>query len=384
LEKQAPVKLLLLADLHLGSRLPEWGEYAASRRDALRVAWHEAAELVMNPDEKIDAMIVAGDLFDRRDPGAAELTAVAEELKRVSEAGKQVVICPGAYDGFAGPHSIYESGRLPEVARIVTWGEPRTEHVLIGETPLHLHTFTFWPGRSPEEPFAALSRGEETGFHVGLACRAQADSVEASWGFPVVDSQCFAASELDMVVLGGAHRMEEDLAGHTLIVDPGNPVGLGPGETGDRGWTVATLNDNGITLDRRVRPAPRVLNLELDPVAKRFTNSAAIAKWVRRRSKNAGLIELRLTGSCTHPEPPGRLEAVLAKLPFPVVLRDERTFVVDPEQLAAWIRDASLEGPFLTDLAERRDAAEGPGREALNRALAIGLAFAQCEVDDAD
>ena len=121
LEKQTPVKLLLLADLHLGSRLPEWGEYAASRRDALRAAWHEAAELGMNPDETIDAMIVAGDLFDRRDPGAAELTAVAEELERLSEAGKPVVICPGAYDGFAGPHSIYESGRLPEVARIVTW-----------------------------------------------------------------------------------------------------------------------------------------------------------------------------------------------------------------------------------------------------------------------
>ncbi|MDU0291979.1 exonuclease SbcCD subunit D [Saccharothrix longispora] len=78
-------------------------------------------------DERVDVVVVSGDLFDRAVPNAEAVAVCSRVLKRIRHAGAQIVVTPGNHDsaarlGFLGAFA--EAGGLHLRTRIAELAEP--------------------------------------------------------------------------------------------------------------------------------------------------------------------------------------------------------------------------------------------------------------------
>src|SRR5688500_14477591 len=97
-------RLLHMADVHLGARHDDLGPAAAAQRERQFAAFHRAVELAL--DEKVDLVLICGDLFDSNSQPKRSVERAATELGRLVDRHIPVVIIPGTHDCYE-PSSIY-------------------------------------------------------------------------------------------------------------------------------------------------------------------------------------------------------------------------------------------------------------------------------------
>ena len=78
------LKLIHTADVHLGARHDDLGEQAAAQRERQFAAFRATVDLAIA--EKVDLVLIAGDLFDSNVQPRRSVERVAAELKRLAEA----------------------------------------------------------------------------------------------------------------------------------------------------------------------------------------------------------------------------------------------------------------------------------------------------------
>jgi len=86
-----PVRILHTADWHVGKRLG-----SIDRRPEFEQALDEV--IAIGADEKVDLVVVAGDLFDRAIPPLDSISLVLDTLMRLAGTGSRVVAIPGNHD----------------------------------------------------------------------------------------------------------------------------------------------------------------------------------------------------------------------------------------------------------------------------------------------
>ena len=114
-EPRGPMlRLLHTADVHLGARHTDLGERAAVLRERQFTAFRVTVDLAVV--EKVDLVLIAGDLFDSNTQPRRSVERVAAELGRLAKASIRTVIIPGTHDVYDGA-SIYRSYDLAAMAR---------------------------------------------------------------------------------------------------------------------------------------------------------------------------------------------------------------------------------------------------------------------------
>jgi exonuclease SbcD len=116
----APIRILFLADSHLGLDLPARPRVERRRRGHDFLANHAAAlEPALNGD--VDAVVHGGDVFDRPDVHEALAWQALRPLLRAAEAGVPVFIVPGNHERARLPHA-----RFAEHPHVHVFDRPRT------------------------------------------------------------------------------------------------------------------------------------------------------------------------------------------------------------------------------------------------------------------
>jgi predicted phosphodiesterase len=111
------VKFLHTADWQLGARFKQFGEKAGELREARFTTLRRALEIAR--DRKVDAFIIAGDLFEDNE---VDDSVVKKAVTLFSEfTGFQILILPGNHDPFIGPGSVWN--------RASFLSAPQTVHV---------------------------------------------------------------------------------------------------------------------------------------------------------------------------------------------------------------------------------------------------------------
>jgi len=112
------MKILHSSDWHLGKRLNEF-----SRHDEQQVVMEEICNIA--EAENVNAVVIAGDLFDTYNPAAEAVDLFYKTLKRLSANGKRAVICiAGNHDS---PERIEAPDPLARECGIIFSGLPQTE-----------------------------------------------------------------------------------------------------------------------------------------------------------------------------------------------------------------------------------------------------------------
>ena len=240
------MRLLHLADMHLGASFGSFGRLAQKRREAHMSSFRGLIEVAK--EQKVDAVVVAGDLFDSPRPSKETLAVARETLRRIAADGAPVILVPGNHDPGVG--GLVPSGEEIAGVHVVTGasiGAPVTVDTSAG--PLHVYGMAYDPSRQAE-PLASFERSSLDGVHVALLHGSVPDAPHwkagASLRLPLED---LARLDVDYIALGDYHRYRPPAAFGDKPSLPacyaGSFAALTQKESGPRGYVVVDLAPGG-------------------------------------------------------------------------------------------------------------------------------------------
>ena len=373
------LRVLHLSDLHLGW-VPAFMEEPRrserrKRRDGLL---QRAVDFALRPESGVGLVIIVGDLFETHRPEPALVSAVMEQLKRLVEAGVQVVTVPGNHDEITYRDSVYRqyAGEWPGV--LVQNPEPEKVVTLeAGGVKVHVYSLAYTAGLTPTRPALASFPGAEgEGFHL-----AAFHGTLGEWGgersLPL-DRAALGAARYDYVALGHIHRHERhDLSG-TPAVYCGAVEGKGFDDPGVGEWTVVDVNmlpgAQRAKVWVRREPAAGVRVLETVTLdAGLFSNEPALRAEIEKLADPERTVQVRLTGAPEFELDVQRLRAALTDRFFHLAITDEDV-VPAASVLDHWAREPTIRGLFVRRMRKRLEAAgDEEERRLLQRALRQGI-----------
>lgn len=198
------VRLLHTADWQLGLRLRFVPGEAAARLRAERFGAVERIAALAR-EERVAAVLVAGDVFDDNGVGPGTLQQARDALARFTV---PVVLLPGNHDPAT------EGGALARLAQLIGSSCPQVR-IALTAAPIAWPGFTVWPcplGRrhAYEDPTAHLPpRTPGDGIRVALAHGGVADFGESGPRANRIDPERLLARGFDYLALGDWHGLQQ-------------------------------------------------------------------------------------------------------------------------------------------------------------------------------
>ena len=239
------------ADLHLdspfrGIRSEAPDHVAGALTRATFEAYGNIIDLCIR--ERVDALLVAGDIYDGADRSLRAQLGFVDGLNRLDAAGIRSFICHGNHDPLDGWEA--ELALPPGCVRF--GGEVSGEAVFADEPERAAVHGISYPRREVREDLSPLFRRElEAGFNVGLLHANVGGHPEHDSYAPCTVAD-LADTGLDYWALGHVHTRQVLRPERPTVVYPGNPQGRHPRETGERGVYLVEVDDSGrVSLDFR-------------------------------------------------------------------------------------------------------------------------------------
>ena len=252
------------ADLHLDSPFrgmrSEAPDYVAeSLRQATFDAYRNIIDLCLQ--EGVDALLVAGDIYDGADRSLRAQLRFVDGLNRLNAAGIRSFICHGNHDPLDG----WEA-RLALPPGCVRFGpEVSAEPVFLDEPDRAAVYGVSYPRREVCENLTPLFADAVagSGYRVGLL-HANVGGNPDHDSYAPCSVTDLAETGLDYWALGHVHTRQVLRQERPTIVYPGNPQGRHPLETGARGVYLVEVDDHGsVSLDFRAVDIVRWDNIDI-------------------------------------------------------------------------------------------------------------------------
>ncbi|MGB3247518.1 MAG: DNA repair exonuclease [Sulfitobacter sp.] len=230
------MRLLVSADIHLGSpirsvalRNPELGERL---KQASRDTFADIVTLAIS--EAVDALVLAGDIFDNDHPDLKSRAFLVTQLARAAEAGVPTVLVRGNHDALLDHRA---HGPLGPMIHLLHKGAPSIE---IGGVWFHGLSFdTAHLSKSFLPDYPAPVPGHR---NVGLM-HTSLDGAPGHDPYAPCATQDLMAHGFDLWCLGHIHAPFERMSGQVLVVMPGIPQPRHFGERGGGTVSIVTLGD---------------------------------------------------------------------------------------------------------------------------------------------
>ena len=252
------------ADLHLDS--PFVGIKAVAPENvasALQDATFSAYENVVNLciEERVDALLVAGDVYDAADRSLRAQLKFVDGLKRLDEAGIRSFVCHGNHDPLNGWEAQleYPKGctRFGEEAQAVPVLEDDPERAVV-------YGISYPMSEVSDNLALRLGTADSSTFSIGLV-HANVDSDTKHVNYAPCSLDDLERSGTDYWALGHVHMRQVLSERSPTVVYPGNPQGRHPNEPGARGVYLVEVDEgNDVHLNFRTVDTVRWAQADLD------------------------------------------------------------------------------------------------------------------------
>ena len=253
------------ADLHLdspfrGIRNEAPAHVAQTLSNATFDAYGNIIDLCLRG--KVDALLVAGDIYDGADRSLRAQLRFVDGLKRLDRAGIRSFICHGNHDPMDGWEARLD---LPEGC--VRFGPEVEGFPLIPDDPERAMVYgVSYPTREVRNNLTPLfaAKGSGGGFNIGLLHANVGGNPDHDSYAPCSVSD-LADTGFDYWALGHVHTRQTLRERGPAIVYPGNSQGRHPNEQGARGVYLVEVDEHGaVSLDFRPTDVVRWETLSLD------------------------------------------------------------------------------------------------------------------------
>ena len=260
------IRFVHAADLHLDS--PFTGLKAAAPADVANALYHatfDAYENIINLciSEQVDALLVAGDVFDGADRSLRAQLKFVEGLKKLDTEGIRSFVCHGNHDPLDGWQA-----RLDYPPGCRRFG-PEWEAVPVFEDPDRalIHGISYRKRDVTENLALRLGNVDPGPFSIGLVHGNVGNNPEHG-AYAPCSLDDLAQSGVHYWALGHVHTRQVLNEQGPTVVYPGNPQGRHPNETGARGVYLVEVDDGGnVGLDFRPMDTVRWARLDSDIAA---------------------------------------------------------------------------------------------------------------------
>jgi len=364
------------ADVHLDSPLKSLALRDSDLADAVgaatRAAFKRTIDLCLA--EAVDALLIAGDLYDGANASMKTAAFLAAELRRLPPEIR-VFIIKGNHDARSGI-----TARLDLPANVMTFDGRGQVHEFTSRAgaAVAIHGVSFSDPHAPDGLLPKYRPPVAGAVNVGLM-HTSLDGAPGHDPYAPVAAADLAAHGFAYWALGHIHRRSVVRTGGACIVMPGIPQGRHVNEAGPKSVTLATIADDGAVAleERRVAGAEfGRLDLLLDPDdADMEAALAAVERALDRAAADAAAEMLILRLAVTPPASFAwrlRREEVLFKDRVDVAARQRGCWIEQVEIRAAARGDSAAAG--WADLAEAlRGALDDPGFRLDRETIAADL-----------
>lgn len=393
------MRLLHLADLHLGASCSAFGPLSAARRRAVVEAFRALPDVAI--DRRVDAVLFAGDLFDGPQPAPDLLAAARDTLRRFIDACIPVFIVPGNHDAVTLKLNPYRE--LARAGRVVVQGEPsdrrwpvdeegrrlaekHAAYILARPTfaepvtvetaagPLHVYGVAY-DGAECRDPIATFRRADGPGVHVALLHAAVHDATHwrGSGNVLAADPDALGLLEVDYIALGDHHRHRppEDFGGAPACY-PGSFAATDLTEHGPRGFVIVDVEPGAPpTVEHVDAGIPAVATLELDVSG--CEDDVQVAEAAGQALPAGAVPVVRLVGEPAFPLDADAIAIELAERHGHAQVIDETRYYA-AERLTELAGRDTVVGHIVRLGRERIHAADSAEeREVAQRALRVAL-----------
>jgi DNA repair exonuclease SbcCD nuclease subunit len=242
------------ADIHLDSPLRSLAlrdpSLANLIGNATRRAFVRVVDLCL--DEQVDGLLLAGDLYDGDQTSMKTARFLAEQLRRLHEAGIRVFIIRGNHDALS---RVSKELSLPGSVKLFGG---RAEAIVIerdrGQFPVAIHGLSFAQPQAPESLIGKYRPPVEGAVNIGLMHTSLAGAPGHDLYAPCSLAE-LQGTGFRYWALGHVHKRSV-VEGACAIVMPGMPQGRDINEAGAKSVTLVTIGD-----DRSIRIEVRATSI---------------------------------------------------------------------------------------------------------------------------
>lgn len=229
------------ADIHLDSPLRSLALRDAALAELIGNATRRAFTAIVDLclDERVDALLLVGDLYDGEQTSMKTARFLAEQLRRLDAAGVRVFIIRGNHDADS---RITTELTLPDSVKIFTGRADAVTFAVAGGLSVALHGMSFRRPAAPDCLLPNYRAPVADALNIGL----MHTSLDGSPGHDVyapcklIDLQ---NSGFTYWALGHIHKRVV-YPGQTTVVMPGMPQGRDINEAGMKSVTLVTIADD--------------------------------------------------------------------------------------------------------------------------------------------
>jgi DNA repair exonuclease SbcCD nuclease subunit len=258
------IRLLCTGDLHLGrnpSRIP--GERVLDQTSfTTAAAWNRIVDIAI--EEHVDALLISGDLIDLHNRLYEAFGPIEAGLRRLSAADIPVIAVAGNHDFSTAPTL---ADHFPGAFVLLGSNQAWQRYTLVdgnGEPRLHIDGWSFRREHVTENPLDTYTLTRDSG--VPLVGLLHTDLDVTGSRYAPVRKAALRAQAVDAWILGHIHAPAlTDDANGPLVLYPGSPHGLDPGEQGAHGvWMLTIESGNRVRAAFRPIAPHQYLTLTID------------------------------------------------------------------------------------------------------------------------
>ncbi len=361
------IRLLHLADVHLGARFTGLGSRGADQREQLRRTFARCVDVAL--ERRCHVVLVAGDLFDSPRPPRELAAYAAEQLRRLVQAGLRVFLVAGNHDG--APDGVWTREEfLSRVDGVVVFGQTpqmvsweEAGLVVVGSSPT--------PGRPPLEGWSVPRGGLRVGLAHGPVYRpGQVEDADA------IRPDQIRALGLDYLALGDWHSAQEVHPAPHVAWYAGAPEFLGLDQPGFGHVLVVELSGPGQVTVEPVRVAKRRLVAESRNAEE--LDEGKLREYLEQKADPDTVLDLTIEG-VREPDQTWSIAFLMREYAdrfFRLNIRDRSHPRMDQDALQRF-EPSTVLGQFILRMQKRLANCSDEEREQLEEALQLGVAALQ-------
>ena len=236
------MRFIHAADLHIDSPLRGLGRYPGAPVERLRGATRLALERLVDLaiDERVDFVLIAGDLYDRDWQDFHTGLFVRGQMVRLERQGIRVFIIQGNHDAQG-----VISRQVPWPVNVTVFPSLAATTVLLENLGVAVHGQSFADRDMPNDLVPGYPEPRAGWFNIGLL-HTSLTGAEGHDPYAPTTLATLRAKGYDYWALGHVHAREV-LSEQPRIVFPGNLQGRHARETGAKGCELVTVEGSAVT-----------------------------------------------------------------------------------------------------------------------------------------
>ncbi|MBT4271837.1 DNA repair exonuclease [Candidatus Woesearchaeota archaeon] len=282
------IKIIHTGDLHLGMTFKSLGKKSKLHRRDCQDVFSNIIHLCIK--EKVNGLLIAGDLFDEPNPSKSIITFVIDELKKLKEKNIPVFLISGNHDPYK-KNSFWFNHKFP--SNVIIFENNSLEPKTVGNLTVYGLAYI----DNTKEPLKDFKAKSSNDFKIGLIHGSTInikvkEEPESSYR-PIKKAQ-IDSSNLDYIALGHFHDLLEVKA-KTKCFYCGSPEGLSFKNNLDSGILLVKYSKKKVIV-KPIKTSIRGFHT-INVDCTKFDNDSEIRKILEKNKGDNKILRLVLKGS---------------------------------------------------------------------------------------